>query len=141
MAELVGLVSGAAGLVSLSLQFWEIAIKLRQVRRSLKGAPDAIEGIAHELETLSLLLRALERDQELHGITNPSEVVVRCIKSCATQAARLEFMVAKLEISLKRSKIRGKMSIISEEIEIERLLKEIDRAKMSLHLALQFETE
>ena len=67
MAEVLGVVAGGAGLLSLSIQLLESAKKLKNFNDSVRNAPERLVTLGFELETLSLMLQQLEAHRQRDG--------------------------------------------------------------------------
>ena len=57
MAEVLGAVSGAAGLLSLGLQLGDEAIKLKQLYHSVRNAPSILSDLTYDLDTAAFLIQ------------------------------------------------------------------------------------
>lgn len=88
MATIAGLVSGGAGLVSLSLQLMETAIKLKALAKAYKHVPQTMENLAFEIETFGLVLHEIERDRQAHDLP-ASDLLARCILLCQQSVERI----------------------------------------------------
>lgn len=135
MAELLGVISGAGGLASLSMQLLESAKKLKQMYDSSKNAPETIEDLVFDLETMSLALRELERHRQ-HDSHNV-QLLDRCIDKCRRSTAKIQELVEKMERYLTRFRGVGRMYTAFKEQDAEKLLHDLEQAKGSLSLAYQ----
>jgi hypothetical protein len=61
MAEVLGLVSGGAGLASLAIQFSESAVSVRRFYKSMQKAPAIFENLATRLDSTAQILRDMEQ--------------------------------------------------------------------------------
>ena len=135
MAETVGAVASAAGLVSLTSQLFENASKLMSFRDRYKDAPETVTDLAHELVTIAQLLENLKshRQEDLAE----AALLDRCISTCHKKTAKLGVLVDKLDNRLCNLNRVGQFYVATKHADISKLLDEVDRAKMSVMLAFQ----
>lgn len=62
--EVFGVVTGGAGLVSLGLQLGDNARRLKKLYHTVKDAPESLQLLSFELETMALSLELLQRQQK-----------------------------------------------------------------------------
>lgn len=136
MAELLGVVSGGAGLASLAIQLLGSVREIRGLYRSFKDAPEFLEDTLSDLETFGHTLQELERDRQSHNAVN-SETVGRCVRTCQRAVGRVRLAVTKLEAAMKKSKTRGRLSTAFQQPEVSQLSDELDKAKTSLAWAFE----
>ena len=129
-----GTVAGGAGLLSLSIQLCESAVKLNRILQAAKDAPKRISRLVFGLETTAIALRELEHQRQksgYHGV-----VLIRCLSQCQESVAEIEELINKIEIQLgKNAKIRGRLYTVFKEPELKELLDKLDKARGSLELA------
>lgn len=133
MAELLGSLAGGAGLISLAIQLLESSQKLKAFYSASKDAPEAVEELGYELETMSLSLRQLEshRRSDVSG----DELLGRCILTCTKMTGKIKIAVSKMEHRLQRSRAVGAFRAAFKEPEIRKLLQDLEHAKSSILLA------
>ncbi|KAM0722808.1 hypothetical protein Q7P37_002250 [Cladosporium fusiforme] len=133
MAETVGAVASAAGLISLSMQLVESSQKLKKLYKASRDAPSTIADLCFELETMSLSLRQLEshRNADILG----DELLGRCVVTCTRMVAKIGEAVGKIERLIKKSSIAGRVYMAFKEPEIDKLLGEMEQAKSSMSFA------
>lgn len=133
MAEIFGAVASGAGLVSLSMQLLESSQKLKGFCDTARHAPDTVNRLCFDLETMSLALHQFEqyRQQDILG----SELLSRCIKTCEHAVSRIQAAVDKVDRLLHKTRFAGRVYMGFKEPEVQRLLEEMEHAKSSLHLA------
>ena len=132
--ELLGVVAGGAGLLSLSIQLCENAQKLRSLYHQARDAPQTLERLAFEMETMALLLEQLERYRQEDRPS--SAFLVRCIESCQRSTARIQEAVNKMSQVIGRHAWTGRGSVAIKGRDIKELLSELEQAKTSLQLAV-----
>ncbi|KAL1588333.1 hypothetical protein WHR41_02781 [Cladosporium halotolerans] len=132
MAEIFAAVASGAGLVSLSIQLLESSRKLKELYSNSREAPDTVDNLYFELETLSLQLRRLERhrqhdhlDTELH----------RCITICEKKPLRVREVIDQMARYIRKSSGLGRLYTAFKEPEMRKLLEDLEKAKSSLSLA------
>lgn len=90
-------VAGIAGPASLSIQLTDSVSALRRFYRSVRNAPDALEGLVSELETITLALREIERLRRGPESQTQAALLVHCQQSCERGARRLRVIVDKVQ--------------------------------------------
>lgn len=139
MAELLGVIAGAAGLASLALQLGETSLKLKRLSHGYKQAPKILEDVTFEIETLGLLVLQVERQRAAHD--TPDETTARCLTMCQKQLLRIRALVVKLEVVLQRSNKFGRLRVSLEEQDLRQLCDELEKTKSSLMLSCQLLSE
>ena len=64
MAEIIGAVASGAGLLSLSFQLLQNAQRLKSLYNRTKNAPETLLELTFSLETISLMLKELEKHRQ-----------------------------------------------------------------------------
>lgn len=133
MAEVFGAVASGAGLVSLAIQLLDSAKKLKGFCDTVKNAPRILLDLSFDLETMSLTLRELEghRVRDRHD----TMLLERCIQTCQRSTAKIQEVVDKLEVYMKRFGRAGRAYMAFKEHDIETLLVELEQAKSSMAFA------
>lgn len=140
MAELIGVVSAGAGLVSLSLQLLETAQKLKHFSNDAKNAPKSLGALSDDLDLVAMMLQNLEQ-YRLENNVHDDKLLERCIGRVQSIAKDISSVVGKLEQCLERSRILGKFSAAFKEPEIQKYLCDLEHGKSSLILAHQLYVE
>ncbi|KIW13553.1 hypothetical protein PV08_08741 [Exophiala spinifera] len=131
---ILGVVSAGAGLLSLSIQLGESAMKLKRIYNAAKDAPANLQTLLLDLETMALALEQLEHHRR-HD-SHHEELMIRCIARCQQSTQVVQQVVDRLERSLtKHSRIRGRLYSAFKERDVKDLLDDLERAKTSLHIA------
>jgi hypothetical protein len=133
MAEIFGAVASGAGLVSLSMQLLESAQKLKGFYDSARDAPETLEYLYHDLETMSLALQQFERYRQSDIPGN--ELLERCIVTCERSVRSITTTVDKVDRLIHRARFAGRVYMGFKEPEVKRLLQEMEHAKSSMSLA------
>lgn len=139
MAEVLAILSGGAGLVSMAIQLSESVTRLKTFYRAFKHAPETLIQLAFEIETFSLLLQEVG-SQWPSNSTLSSQATERCIYTCMKQVQTIAATVEKLQTFLHRSSILGKLRSALDSKELDHLCDGLERAKSSLAIALQLLT-
>lgn len=135
MAE-VAVVASAAGLVSLGLQLTESAQKLKHFYSFAKAAPENLNNLIFETETLLLLLGQI--DSHRYDLSETEGVaLMRYVSTCEQAATTLNDMVTKLSTATQRFRIRGSLYAAFKEQDLKTCRQELDRARASLSFAYQ----
>jgi len=82
---ILGVISGTANLLFLSLRLAENARKLKGFYSSFQDAPKALERLVLDLETMSLVLQQIEQtrtNQSYAYEIDGNELMYRCVDSC-----------------------------------------------------------
>lgn len=131
---ILGVVSAGAGLLSLSIQLFESAQKLKGLADNIRNAPGTLGDLEFDLQTMGLALQQLEkhRQQDSHDAT----LLARCLERCAVCTSRIQKAVDKMTAYSAKSSKLGKMYVAFKEKDLDKLLKDLEGAKSSLHLSL-----
>lgn len=130
-----------AGLASLAIQLAESVATLRRFYRSVRNAPDALEELVSELETITLALRQVERLRSGPELENKAALLAHCQQSCERGVRRLRQVVDKFHRLQSKAKGIGQLYYAFKEKEEQALLNDLERAKGSLAFAFQLYTE
>lgn len=131
---IVGVVSGGAGLLSLSIQLLDSAKQLKAFCDDVKNAPEMLEMTVFGLETMAGALEQIEH-QIQNGETAQQNLVKRCLKTCRSIVARIVDTAVKMQRYMSKFRM-GKFLVAFKKDGLDDLLKELDRARSSLHLVL-----
>lgn len=105
MAEVFGVVTGAAGLISLAVQINKGIETLRDARQRADGAPAELETLTRELEFLAIVMDQVIRKAP----PSDSFIIQHCERSCDQVVRRLHSLKKML---LESSKAEGPKKII-----------------------------
>ncbi|WPH00625.1 Hypothetical protein R9X50_00345500 [Acrodontium crateriforme] len=131
---IVGVVSGGAGLISLSIQLLDSAKQLKAFCEDIKNAPEILEITVFSLETMAGALEQIEC-QTQHGESARQALIRRCLKSCRCVVTRIVETALKMQKYMNKFRM-GKFLVAFDKDGLDGLLKELDRARASLHLVL-----
>lgn len=129
-----GLAAGGAGLLSLSIQLGESAMKLKRLYNAASNAPRTVSRLVFDLETMAMALNEIEhrRQRSMYSDT----ILTRCITTCQQNVAEIQRLVGKMETKLaNHSKVHGRVYTALKDRDIQDLCNDLERAKASLELA------
>lgn len=129
----VGVVASGAGLLSLAIQIGDSAKKLKAFCSAVKNAPETLNDLVFDLETMALSLQQLEKHRQLDS--HDVALLDRCIDRCRKCTAKIQVLVDKMEQYVGRSVKAGKLYTAFKERDIQVMLVGLDQTKSSLMLA------
>lgn len=141
MAEAVAAAASFAGLASLTIQLAENVATLRRVYRSVKNAPETLEDLIFELETISLTLREVEIETHKPKVEVKADLLSRCVQSCERGVKKLQDIVDRMQKLQTKAKGIGSVYMAIKEKDQQALVTDLERAKNSLALTFQLYTE
>ncbi len=130
MAEL-GLIASGMGIASLGIQIGSGIIKLKQLWDDVKDAPEEIQYLLDEIETLSQVLSAVDDDDNL-----PLSAAKR-LELCSKGANLLKSLLEELQASVGKRKRLGGLKNVLKKGTVERLRERLKSAVMMLNLSCQ----
>ncbi|GAB1320001.1 hypothetical protein MFIFM68171_10211 [Madurella fahalii] len=101
MAEIIGVVASAAGLLSLSIQIVDTTKKLKARSAAIKGLPETIEKIEHNLEFLRFFLSRVEELSNLPAATTDARYEL-LLSTCLADYSAVFDVLKRLERGLER---------------------------------------
>lgn len=135
--ELLGAVSGAAGLASLVIQLSSGVVKLRALYNQSKKLPAHIQTITDDLEFIAQFLPVLE-EIVADGMQESPIVVGRCMGSAEAVAGALECLLDKLPQTLQASSSRARIKLVMSSKTMLEDIQELQRlildAKMNINM-------
>lgn len=138
MAEILGIASGIAGIVSLAIQIGDGAIKLKTLCGEYQDAPAMLDGIAFDMQTQVLMLQRIQREMTTYKpSSDDSEILTRCLKSCHIRLDALRKTIAKCDSSMRQSRVRGRLRTVCAKSDILKFRSDLQEAKSELALACQ----
>lgn len=132
---ILGVVSAGAGLLSLAVQLAESGRKLKSFCHTVGMAPQRIQDLVHDLETMALSLRQLEQHRKLD--IHDAHLLDRCVARCQKCTAQIQLTVTKIESIISRRAKVGRVYYAWKENDLEKLLVELEQVKSSLMFAFQ----
>ncbi|KAK7990081.1 tRNA (cytosine(34)-C(5))-methyltransferase [Apiospora arundinis] len=117
MAEVFGVVSGAAGLLSLAIQLASGAEKVKEAYKLSKRLPDEIKSITEDIDFLQWFIDQLNRAHSLKSSDAPE--VTYCTNRLQAVAEALDRLARKMPRDSNTSRIRslGRMGQWKDELE------------------------
>lgn len=133
MAEAFGAVVSGIGLLSLSTGLLDDVIRLKRLYGRMKDAPALLEDVAFELETISLLLRDLEKHRQQDSHDGP--LMDRCISRCAEKTRMIKARIDMLGQRLQKHSGLGRAGFALTHKELQSFLDDLERWKSSIVIA------
>jgi hypothetical protein len=131
---ILGIAAGSAGLLSLSIQLGDSALKLRRMYQRAKDAPRNISNIVFELETIAMILREIENQRQQSGYFSP--LIHRCISQCQKSVVEIQELIDKIDRHLiSHGRLGSNIYSALKESEMLGYLGKLERVKSSLELA------
>lgn len=134
MAELVGTVSGIAGIVSLAVQVGENLVKLKNFCEEVRNAPKGLLELLHYAKVLDMVLNNVPLSTE-------GPVIQSCVQLCEHAAEELRALISKLDAAMSSAKKGGlkmmlaKIKFVLQKDALKKLKSLIDSAIQLLQLA------
>ncbi|EXJ67483.1 uncharacterized protein A1O5_09496 [Cladophialophora psammophila CBS 110553] len=129
-----GIAASGAGLLSLSIQLFESAAKLKRIYHAARDAPRTISRLLFGLETMAMALRQLEQYRQQR--TASDALLARCIAECELHTSDIRELIDKMDDRLsKAAKIGGRLYAAFKHRDVKELLDGLEKAKSSLELA------
>lgn len=114
---MLGLVSGGAGIASLSAQLLTSAQALKRFFADAKNAPAHLKALAFDIETMGMILKELDfQPVQCQGIA--ITLLDRCVSSVRSEVRVIERYVQRLNSRLKRHRLSGRLWAAFEDPEI-----------------------
>ena len=146
MAEVFATVASSAGLASLGIQIIEGLVKLRDLCSRIHGAPEAVQQLLSELETLAHVLEEYENTvgARAQGASAASHALKDAVRKCIEVQQNLSEISHSFEkdlfmLSSRRRSAWASVKFAVSEKHVATLLAKIERAKSSVALAIQMD--
>lgn len=125
--------AGGVGFISLSIQLGDSLVKLKRFYHAVKDAPQRLEMLIFELETMAIAMQELD---QLRQESRCSRVLLdRCVSSCKMHTTRIQQVANSMSGRLTRRPRAGRLLIAAKDLDIQDLLFVLETAKSSLELA------
>lgn len=135
MAEVVGLVSAGAGLLSLALQLGEAATKLKSFYERVRDMQSRLNDLAFDLETAALTLQELERHRLKYD--HDTNLLVRCASRCEMKVKQVSRLVGRLERHIDKYRLAGRAYAALKQPEITSVVLELEQAMTAIFRTFQ----
>lgn len=139
MAEVLGIVAGGLGIVSVAIQVADSIKKLRDFCDLIKEAPADVRLTLDELEALSDVLQDIE-----HSIRDSSKqsngfqaAVLRSLRLCQSVSDSLKFLAQEIQNDLANKKRWASLKAALKNDKIVKLRRRLEGMKTTLMLANQ----
>jgi hypothetical protein len=128
--DVLGPVAGGAALLSLSAQLAESASTLKRLYHDKRAAPEALNDLAHGIETVSLDLKLIQRNGQTE--TYGRDLLNLCLERCQRHTADIQQLTDQLSIKLGEALISGKVDTLVRAQVLDALLHDLDYAQNTL---------
>jgi hypothetical protein len=125
--DVLGMVAGGASLLSLSVQLAESAATLKGLYHDTRNAPEALNHLAHEIETVSLDLKLIERKGQSEACG--ASLLNQCLENCQMHAEEIQQLTDQLSLKLGEVFLSGMVDTLVREQVIDTLLNDLDHAQ------------
>jgi hypothetical protein len=122
-----GVVTGAAGLISLGIQLGDSAFRLKRFYHATQDAPQAVASLAFSLETMAMAFRELEGRRTTGRTTGT--LLDRCVADCQRNVCAIRQLVDKMEQLINSRRRTGRNYAAFKQQEIQDLLQDLERAE------------
>lgn len=134
--EVFGVVTGGAGLVSLGLQLGDSARRLKKLYHTVKDAPESLQLLSFELETMALSLELLQRQQKPQHQNSTDVLFLRCLATCQQRTHEVQRLVDTMTRRMeKHSRLRGRLYFAAKDQDVHDMIGRLEIAKSSLQMA------
>jgi hypothetical protein len=128
--DVLGMVARGAGLLSLSLQLADSAATLKRLYHDARNAPEALNRLAHEIETVSLDLKLIERKGQSEACG--ADLLNQCLERCQRHAVDIQQLTDRLSLKLGRVFLFGNVDTVVREQVLDMLLDDLDHTQNTL---------
>lgn len=134
-----GVVTGAAGLVSLGMQLGESAMKLRRLYQTVKNAPRALNELSGKLDMMVMYLHLLNQHhgREVQPQNWTGAMIAHCITECQQCAQETQQLIDRMQLRMEEhARLRGRLYFAFRDQDIKDLSDRLDKAANSLTMAV-----
>jgi hypothetical protein len=128
--DVLGMVARGAGLLSLSLQLADSAATLKRLYHDTRNAPEALNRLAHEIETVSLDLKLIERKGQSEACG--ADLLNQCLERCQRHAADIQQLTDRLSLKIGRVFLFSNVDTVVREQVLDMLLDDLDHTQNTL---------
>jgi hypothetical protein len=128
--DVLGMVAGGASLLSLSVQLAESAATLKGLYHDTRDAPEALNVLAHGIETVSLDLKLIERKRQSEACG--ADLLNQCLENCQRHAEEIQQLTNQLSLKLGEVFLSGMFDTLVREQVPDTLLDDLDHAQNTL---------
>jgi len=133
MAEL-GIAASGIGIASLALQVGDCIVRLKGFWDAVKDAPEEINHLIEEIETLSSVLSDFETSEQPE-LNLGRESTSKCLQFCKKAVGILDSVVKDIEANIKKRKRVGSVKAVLKRDAIEKLRERLMTAQSMLMLS------
>jgi hypothetical protein len=128
--DVLGIVAGGASLLSLSVQLAESAATLKGLYHDTRDAPEALNVLAHGIETVSLDLKLIERKGQSEACG--ADLLSQCLERCQRHAADIQQLTDRLSLKIGRVFLFSNVDTVVREQVLDMLLDDLDHTQNTL---------
>ncbi|KAK3068092.1 hypothetical protein LTR53_014608 [Teratosphaeriaceae sp. CCFEE 6253] len=145
MAEALGLaasIAGVAGFTSLALQLGQGLLKLEQLHRKLRDAPEMLNHAILSIMAIEMQLQMLRSYATTSSSYSREKAMLDApLELCARSIRKMNGIIDDIERKWKRTERFGRLAAVMKDKEMRELLQQLDREQTMLSLAVQYYAE
>ncbi|KAK3114467.1 hypothetical protein LTR53_007199 [Teratosphaeriaceae sp. CCFEE 6253] len=145
MAEALGLaasIAGVAGFTSLALQLGQGLLKLEQLHRKLRDAPEMLNHAILSIMAIEMQLQMLRSYTATSSSYSREKAMLDApLELCGRSIRKMNGVIDDIERKWKRTERFGRLAAVMKDKEMRELLLQLDREQTMLSLAVQYYAE
>jgi hypothetical protein len=142
MAEMLGIAASGMGVASLAIQIGDSVMKLKDFWNAVKEAPEEVEYLIEEIETLSLVLSDIGGNGNQDNLSQiDSAASKKCQDLCRRGAEVLSTVVRDAEQEIAKKKRFGSVKLVLKKGIQDKLRDRLRTVQIMLILSNQTYTE
>lgn len=112
----------ALGIFGAALQIADATVKLKKLWSEVKTAPSQVQELVESITLRAEILGNVERHRvTLQELDDDEILVERCVAHLQNVALKLQVLVNRLDESLKKNKVVGRITTVLKKDELQRL--------------------
>lgn len=136
MAEIFGAVVSGIGLLQLSAELLDGAMRLKRLYQRTKDAPSLMTDLSFELETISLLLQDIERRRQQDS--HDTLLMERAVSRCAEKTSLIQAQIGEFEEGFRKCSQLGRAFVAFKHKELRSMHEDLERWKSSILVAFVY---
>ncbi|KAK5696214.1 hypothetical protein LTR97_008634 [Elasticomyces elasticus] len=145
MAEALALpagIAGVAGFASLAIQLGQGLVKLKELHRKLRDAPDTLNHAILSIMTIETQLQMIQTYTMSSSSYNSKQALIDSpLELCHRSIRKVNGVIDNIERKWKKSELFGKLTVTLKDREMRELLQQLDREQSILSIAVQIYAE
>ncbi|KAK3636351.1 hypothetical protein LTR22_018727 [Elasticomyces elasticus] len=145
MAEALGFaasIAGVAGFTTLALQLGQGLIKLKELRKRMRDAPNTLNDAIQGIMAIEMLLQMVQNHTILSGGYSAEKAMVDApLELCLRSVGKLNAIVDEIEQNWRRSDRYGKLVVARKDREMRDMWQQLEREQSILMVAVQMFVE